>query len=357
MTFFSDSIPQNLGLIFIAAGAIAFYIAARIAVDSLTNFTHPSPARLAMAHWIPVASVGITSVIVGLPVIGVCVAFGASVAALTLNLGLITATTGEEVGAGEFSRAWPFLIPAALIAFVAGFSARLNWQHAIMLAIEAAMIAVVWFVPTRRARAKGGFPVIQVITDAHPTASPMPNGPIEAAPVADVSRDPLTPRRWLTLVLSVVVAAGAAIVSVFGAWRMSEEVPLTTPGLIGAVGLSPLLLLPMIGTGTMLAERRHATAVATGLIGLTLMNLCVLLPLMIVIWIGRCLIMRQENAPLHLPFPIASWRVDTVLILIVAALLIPVALGRWRLGRTEGVVLIITYAAYLATTSVLAMRW
>ncbi len=329
MTILAASNLYSFGLLLIAASAIAFYVAARVAVDSLTNLDHPSPSRLALAHWIPVAFVAITAVITGHPIIGVCVALGTSVAALTLNLGLITATTGDDVGVGEFSRAWPFLVPAALIAFIAGFSATLNWVHAIIFLIEALLIAIVWFAPASRDGSASTF----------------------APP------DPLTLGRWLSLLLAALVALLAAIIGVYGTFRMSIEVPLTTPGLIAAVGLSPLLVLPMIGTGTLLAERRRSTVAATSLVGLTLLNLCVLLPLLIVIWICRRVILGTEEIPNHIPFPIAAWRVDTVLILIAGALLTPVALGRWRLGRSEGVILVITYAAYLGATSILATRW
>jgi cation:H+ antiporter len=333
----ADGAPQNLGLLLIAASAIGFYIAARVAVDSLTNLDNPSPSRLALAHWLPVALLAMIAVITGNPVIAVCVTLGTSVAALTLNLGLVTATTGDEVTAGDFSRAWPLVVPAALITFVAGFSAHLNGIHAAILSIEAVMVAMVWFAPVSERieppRAEGAI--------------------VSAAP----PYDPLTPRRYLTLFLSLLISIFGAIVGVYGAMRMSLEIPLTTPGLIAAVGLSPLLVLPMIGTGTLLAERGHSTAAASSLVGVTLLNLCVLLPLLVATWLVRREILRLPDVPASIPFPMAAWRVDTVLILIMGAVLIPVAVGRWRLGRFEGVILVIAYAAYLGATSILGVRW
>jgi cation:H+ antiporter len=346
--FVADGAPQNLGLLLIAASAIGFYIAARVAVDSLTNLDNPSASRLALAHWLPVALLAMVAVITGNAVIAVCVTLGTSVAALTLNLGLVTATTGDEVSAGEFSRAWPLVVPAALITFVAGFSAHLNGVHAVVLAIEAVMVAMVWFAP------RGEF---ALRANESPSPLPSPGVPREgvAAPMSVV--DPLTPRRYLTFVLAMIISIFGAIVGVYGALRMSLEIPLTTPGLIAAVGLSPLLVLPMIGTGTLLAERGHPNAAASSLVGVTLLNLCVLLPLLVATWLVRREILRLPDAPASIPFPMAAWRVDTVLILIMGAVLIPVAVGRWRLGRFEGVVLVIAYAAYLGVNSILGVRW
>ena len=342
MTILSAASPQNLGLLLIAASAIAFYIAARVAVDSLTNLDHPSPSRLAFAHWLPVALLALTALITGYPIVAVCVVFGTSVAALTLNLGLVTATTGGEISAGDFSRAWPMLLPAALIAFVAGFSAHLTLAHAVILVIEAIMVGVVWFGPAHTSNPQS--------STSYPTTPP-PNYSTTSSP------DPLTSRRYILLFFAMLIAILGSLIGVYGAIRMSIDIPLTTPGLVAAVGLSPLLVLPMIGTGTLLAERGESTAAASSLVGITLLNLCVLLPLLVVAWLIRRLVLRLPDTPSSIPYPIAAWRVDTVFILIMGAVLIPVAVGRWRLGRFEGVILVIAYAAYLGVTSVLAVRW
>ena len=329
MTLLSVPTPQNFGLLLIAAAAIAFYIAARVAMDALTNLDNPSPTRLAIAHWLPIAIVALTAVILGHPIIAVCITFGTSVAALTLNLGLIAATTGHEIGPEDSARAWPMLLPAALLAFVAGFSAKLTIIHAILFAIEALMVALVWF----------------------PPSPPQTSNP-------PTSNFRISPRRYLMLTGALIISTLGALLAIHGTIRLSTiEIPLMTPGLIAAVALSPLLVLPMIGAGTLLAERGKTNAVASSLVGVTFLNLCVLLPVLVAAWLCRRLIAKGDDLPDYIPFPIATWRVDTVLILITGALLIPVALGRWRLGRLEGVILVLIYAAYLGVTAVLSLRW
>ena len=88
---------------------------------------------------------------------------------------------------------------------------------------------------------------------------------------------------------------------------------------------------------------------------MTLLNLCLLLPVLAIAWRVRRMLAPWATEPEWLPFPMAAWRLDAVLILIVGAVLLPVALGRWKLGRTEGVVLVVVYAAYLGASSVLGV--
>jgi Ca2+/Na+ antiporter len=332
---FLAAATHNLGLLLIAASAIGFYVAARVAVDAITNLEHPSATRLALGHWFPIAFTALVAVSVGQPGVAVCIAFGTCVASLLLNLGLITATTGDTVGPADSSRAWPLLIPVGLLAFTAGFRAHLNWIHAVILLIQGIMVMTLWS-----------------------TQYPKDDGsPSKPDPQPQDRPSNLSPMRWIRLFLALIIAIFAAFVALYGTLRMATEIPLTTPGLIAAVGLSPLLVLPMIGTGTVLAERGQASTAASSLIAVALLNLCLLLPLLIVATIARNFYLKLSDAPSQIPFPIATWRVDAVLILVMGALLAPVSMGRWRLGRTEGVFLVIAYAAYLGATSVLAVRW
>jgi Ca2+/Na+ antiporter len=57
-----------------------------------------------------------------------------------------------------------------------------------------------------------------------------------------------------------------------------------------------------------------------------------------------------------MPFPLAAWRVDTVLLIVLGLLLIPVSLGRLTLRKPEGVALAVLYAAYLLVSTALAIR-
>ncbi len=328
----SVSSARDFGLLFIAASAIGFYIAGRVGVDALTDLDRPSSIRLALGHWFPIALLAIIACAVGQPIIAICTVLGTCVAALLLTLGLITATTGDSIGVADTARAWLLLLPAALLVFLAGFRAHLTWFHAIVLLLEGLAVAVLWGTPPR----------------------PAPADPQSAASTAPRR---LTAGRWLEFALALIVAGFSAFLAISGTLHMSNEIPLTTPGLIAAVGLAPLLILPMIGTGTALAERGQGSVAASGLVALSLLNLCLLLPLLVFTAAIRNWYLALAASAIAVPFPMVTWRVDTVFVLIMGAVLAPVALGRWRLGRAEGVILVLAYAAYIGCTSVLAVRW
>jgi Ca2+/Na+ antiporter len=322
------ALPQNLGLLLVAASAMGFYIAARVAFDAIVDPDNPSSTRLALAHWFPIALTALVAVSLGQSVIGICIAFGTCVASLLLNLGLVTSTTGDTIGQTQSSRAWPLLIPAALLTFIAGFRANLTWIHGLILLLQGAMVLLLW------------------------KHDPDQDDPVTSAPAPR-----LTVARWIRFILSLLIASLAGYLAVYATLRMNHEIPLTTPGLIAAVGLSPLLVLPMIGTGTVLAERGHASAAAESLVAVTLLNLCLLLPLLLLAASARSYYLKLDDLPEKIPFPIATWRVDAVLLIVMGALLTPIAQNRWRLGRPEGVALVLAYAAYLGVTSILAVRW
>ena len=51
-----------------------------------------------------------------------------------------------------------------------------------------------------------------------------------------------------------------------------------------------------------------------------------------------------------------TWRVDSVVLVVLAFVLLPVSLGRWELGRWEGAGLILGYAMYLILEAAVTIR-
>ena len=66
-------------------------------------------------------------------------------------------------------------------------------------------------------------------------------------------------------------------------------------------------------------------------------------------WSGDALAWH-EGFPRLLIYPTAVWRIDNVLLIIMGVMLLPVALGKWALGREEGLALIAGYFFYLTVT-------
>ncbi len=95
-----------------------------------------------------------------------------------------------------------------------------------------------------------------------------------------------------------------------------------------------------------------------------LLNLCVLLPIVILLWyplqsapnmgLGNAIhVLGRAEA---LPFSWVTWRVDNVILVLLAFPLFPAALGRWRMGRPEGLTLIAIYAVYVLMEAAGNMR-
>jgi Ca2+/Na+ antiporter len=158
-----------------------------------------------------------------------------------------------------------------------------------------------------------------------------------------------------------------------GAWLLFKAASVTdqrtrvaTGGLIALAVLSPLLVLPMIGTVATASHHGRTSAALSAIVGVVLLNLLLLLPLVVFTHYVRQLTLAWKSGTrtwealqdvlTPMPFPLAVWRVDTVLLLVLGMMLIPVSLGRWSLKRTEGLLLAVVYASYLIVSTWIAIR-
>src|SRR5829696_6238219 len=128
----------------LVAGAVMLYAASRACVDALVrgNFAERH-GWAAVGHWIPVAAVALMAVAAGRGEVALGVVFGTSVAALSLALGLIT-YMAPPVELPPSRRMWPYLLPAAMLPLVAGFSGHLNAIHGVMIGILGLAVLQVW---------------------------------------------------------------------------------------------------------------------------------------------------------------------------------------------------------------------
>jgi hypothetical protein len=182
----------------IALGGLALYVASRAAADALTGGDPRRAGLRALGHCLPIAAVallclrpsmgrpGIDEAGIGRPPVAVALAFSTSVACLTLVLGIVT-YLAPLAGLPPSRKAWPFVLPAALLALVAGFNGHLTWWHAGLLALLGAAVLNLWVGAHRDARH-------EVFPDA--PVPPSGNGPPAAL-------------RWLQLALAVALASSA----------------------------------------------------------------------------------------------------------------------------------------------------
>jgi sodium/calcium exchanger protein len=263
-------------------------------------------------------------------------------------------------------RAWPFLMPAALLPLMAGFSGHLNGWHALAMLLLGAAILPVWLQketdpPTPAISLdqtdavleySKGLPVA-VSQDVQPPPRPMSSG-----------------KRATLVIIGIVLAAVGAYLAVQGCVQAAVGSPFVTPPVIATVILSPLLMLPTIGTATAVAHHGHVGRALSALVGTVLLNLCLLLPIVILLhsamhigaapkdalatpgFLGR---LTQFSFP-PLPYPLATWRIDNVLLVLLGFAAMAVATGRWVLGRLEALLMVFGFMAYLAAQALVVMH-
>jgi hypothetical protein len=337
--------PPDIVLLFAGSGLV-LYVASRAGVDALTPTADPAPGKMAFAQWLPIAWLALLASLRGHSEVGFGVAMATSVAALALNLGVLVlmapgANPEGEVaiapaGAAPAARAWPFVVPAALLAFLAGFTGFLNFFHALMLLLLGACVLAVWRV----------------------------RPPDDAIPIArSAHRRRIRP---IQLVLAIALGGVGAWLALQAILVADAKTRVATSGLIAAAVMSPLLVLPMLGAGAIAVQNGRMSSVIASLVGVALLNVCCLLPLIVVCdyahsayvaWHGGMHDWRTLLAQLKpTAYPLAVWRVDTILLVVLGLLLVPVSLGRWTLKKAEGLCLALGYVAYLLVSAALAVR-
>jgi hypothetical protein len=185
---------------------------------------------------------------------------------------------------------------------------------------------------------------------------------------APPGRRPRAPR-WIQLGLSVALALVGGWAMARGAATLDQSSRLLTGIVLAGTVLGPLLTLPVLGSTAYLAERGHVGSAVTTLVVMVLINLCGVLPLVILAHHAlsgvlpaaataattadpQAFVQRIQPAP----YPLISWRVDTVILVVLGFGMIPWAIGRWTISRAESIALIFAYAIYLALIAILATR-
>ena len=355
---------QSVTLMF--GAAVALYVAGRSAAGAMAGGRPPSGGRLAVGHWLPVATVSVVAAMAGQFAIAVGIVFATAVGCLSLGLGTLALVAPAAVVAPVAARrTWPLLVPAGLLALLAGFHREIRSVDAAALAVQGACVLLLW-----RDRPTG---------EANPAGVGIVPGWVPAA------------LRPVQLALAVALAGVGAYLAIQGlAWASSVS-EAASPGLLTATFLAPLVVLPILGSAADLANRGPMAAgeAASALVGVAMLDACAGLPLTVAAAAGRSKLVAVLSAdptrlggwqgwhrwlgvaaptvaaattaatrPDHglsvvldvsaaVPFPLAVWRVDVVAVIALSVALVPVALGRWPLSRGQGVALVLAYLAYL----------
>src|SRR5579863_1842197 len=95
-------------------------------------------------HWIPIAAAAIVAVAIHRGDLAITIIFATSVGCLSLVVGSICIVSPNSDAPAAQRRVWPFALPAALLALLAGFAGDLSWRSALVLFIEGAAIMFAW---------------------------------------------------------------------------------------------------------------------------------------------------------------------------------------------------------------------
>jgi Ca2+/Na+ antiporter len=324
-----DGRTQAFVMLMLAAGLL--YAAARIATFALARPDGSDAGRRAVAQWVPIAGTALAAVCLNRSDIALAIVLGTSVACLSLAVGMVTWLNPMQALPAS-RKCWPFILPAALLILMAGFSAHLSWWHAIMLLLLGGAILGLW---------------LDSSETPEPTAAPP-----EARP----------PNKQAAIVMVFVTALVilGGILAVRGTLATCSVRDMNNrqiyPGTLAATILSPLLILPTLGTASAVAQRGYTGRAVTALVGTVLLNLCLLLPIAILLWHltpanwrydpFRAFNMRWDRFH-HLPFDMAAWQIETISLVVLGFAMIPISLGKWTLGRVESSLLVLAYAAYV----------
>lgn len=317
---------ENGGLgpkLLIFGGVVVHYVGTSVALAVLGGADEGRPGRRAIAQWLPIFATAMAAVAMHHPEMAVALVFGSCIACLSLLIGLATYVGPLR----EFSpsrRLWPLVLPPALLALLAGFHGTLTWFHAVLLGAVGVAFMPMW------------------IDHAPPRTTAVPT-PQNAPPSGSTSV-------LLGVLLAILLAAAGAWLSSRGAIATANSSRLVTALLMGSTILAPLLLLPALGVSSTLAQHGRGGEAITSLVGTVLLNLCLLLPLIV---LANYLATRGASPT---PFPLVVWRLDSVVLLALGFALVPVAAGRWLPERMESVLLVLIYGAYLVFETLEAAR-
>jgi len=331
--------------LWLIAGAVLLYAASALFAEVLSRSAPAWPGLRALGHWLAIALV--VAAVLAMKTtnftqrtqLAMDVIFATSIASISLALGAVVVAAPQPLEAWPWQRCWLLLLPAALLVMLAGFQGNLTVFHAVLLLIQGAMFMLVWLDPVKRA------PLAQIISPPYRPPLPAP----------------------LLFLLAMGLGVGGAALATHYALRLQATLPLLSSGIIVAVGLAPLLVAPLAMSGSKQSIHSHGASSAAASLAIVMLNLCLLLPAVILLWHVHESVLPTFHAmaathptaavsPAPLLYSVVHWRVDSLVLLLLAIILVPAALDRWKLAKAEGAMLIGFYLIYVMVQQLVAMQ-
>lgn len=263
---------------------------------------------------------------------GMAVSLLVSAAVLALTLGVGVSTIDLPVAEADGSPTLRTLLPLVATVCLCGFRGGLGWFEAFALAIVGGL--TLWTAAGERRTPR--------------VASPM-NMAIPA----------------------VLILAGGLVLLIYATGLFRHASGSAAFGPVVVLLTVPAVLLAILGLLTAEAREHRPDTPQETAVGLAIACLGLGLPAVIAVGNAWPLVAEWRTAMATTQpatqaatqattwlassppvlMPLVTWRVDSVLLVVVGVLLLPIGFGRFKLGRAEGAWLILIYLAYAAVAT------
>jgi Ca2+/Na+ antiporter len=328
--------PHVLTATMLMLSILGLYIAARVSMQAAIPTASASPGRRALCQWLPIAATALAAIFLKRPGIALAVVVGTSLAYLSLVFGMTTFVAPMNTDTPR-PRIWEFVLVPIMLILLAGMNGVLTGWHAVMLLGLGGVLLGVWQNDLRR---EGSREIA-----GKPAADPM-----------SFSRS-----HWLQIAFAILLAGVAGAAAIHATIAASQQARLSSDILGTLSVLCPMLTLPSLRSSVNVAERGDTNGAVSALVGTVLLNFCLLLPAIVLLWyplIGLTLnpFSTTPRLPagdyytpaMGLEYSGHLWQLETVALVTIGFALIPISLRKMNLTRASSGLLILLYAAYLA---------
>ncbi|MGA2498666.1 MAG: hypothetical protein ABSH20_13050 [Tepidisphaeraceae bacterium] len=253
--------PHDVAIVMLSGGCAVMLACVLLHSRGLAAENRPHVTRRALGHWLPIAACVLVAVLLRHTELAVALVLGTSVAALSGVTGFLLIAGPVEQTPPFAQPVWLFAPIPVVLAFVLGIRGGLGLMDAGLLFAQGVLLLVLW--------------IEMPATNEPSPISPTPQLPGQLA--------------WKTAELGLFLCLGAV-----GAWiairgcEQLAEVDRHYPFMAtGATILSVVLAMPIVNTSWPLAASGRAWAPLTSQLGVVFLNLCVLLPAIIVFSVAR----------------------------------------------------------------------
>jgi cation:H+ antiporter len=251
---------------------------------------------------------------------------GSNIANITLVLGIAAVYRGLDVHSRVIQKEMPLLLAASLAMLAMAYTPPpvpaapnplLGYARVDGVVLLAGFAGVVWlwYLMAKQERAD----------------------PLVSEAKEETEEEPVLSLAWsLTLFALGCVALGAGgKLAEVGAVGIASSLGVSQ-AMIGLTIVGTVTSLPELVTSIIAARRGHGDLAIGNVVGSNLFNILLVL--------GA----TSTISPVALPQPWGGW--DLLIMVVVTALLLPVAITRRRITKIEGVVLLATYASFITFT-------